>query len=73
VSTYEPLPSLASSPMPPSVVSPTKLKLKPLPNSLKYVFQGPKKTLLVIISSLLSCNQEEELIHVLSYHKGDIR
>ena len=37
MSTYEPLPPLASSPMPPSVVSPPKLELKPLPDSLKYV------------------------------------
>jgi len=72
VSTYEPLPSLASSPTPPSIVSSPKLKLKPLPDSLKYVFLGPKKTLPVIISSLLSSDQEKELIHVLSDHKGAI-
>jgi len=41
VSTYEPLLPLASSPMPPSVVSLPKLLLKPLPDSLKYVFLGP--------------------------------
>jgi len=46
--------------------------LKPLPDSLKYVFLGPKKTLPVIISSLLSSDQEKELIHVLSDHKGAI-
>jgi len=58
--------------MPPSVVSPPKLELKPLPNSLKYVFLCPKENLPVIISSLLSCDQEEELIHILSDHKGVI-
>jgi len=58
--------------MPPSIVSPPKLELKPLPDSLKYVFLGPKETLPVIISSLLSCDQEEELIRVLSDHKGAI-
>jgi len=36
------------------------------------VFLGPKETLPVIISSLLSCDQEEELIRVLSDHKGAI-
>jgi len=60
VSTYKPLPPLTSSPMPPSVVSPSKVELKPLPDLLKYVFLGPKETLPVIMSSLLSCDQEEE-------------
>ena len=46
--------------------------MKPLPDSLKYVFLGPKETLHVIISSLLSYGQEEELIRVLSDHKGAI-
>jgi len=72
VSTYEPLPPLASSPMPPSIVSPPKLELKPLPDSLKYVFLGPKETLPVIISSLLFGDREKELIHILSDHKGAI-
>jgi len=60
VSTYEPLPPLASYPSPPSIVSPPKLELKPLLDSLKYVFLGPKETLPVIISSFLSSNQERE-------------
>ena len=64
--TYEPLPPLASSPMLPSVVSPPKLELKPLHDLLKYVFPGPKETLPLIISSFLSCDQEKELIIVLS-------
>ena len=72
VSTYEPLPPLASSPIPPSIVSPPQLELNPLPDSLKYVFLGPKETLPVIISSLLSFDQEEELIRALSDHKGVI-
>jgi len=72
VSTYEPLPPLASSPMPPSVVSPPKLELKSLLDSHKYVFLGPKEILPIIISSLLSCDQEEEFIRVLSDHKGAI-
>jgi len=72
MSTYEPLASLASSRMPPSVISPLKLELKPIPNLVKYVFVGHKETLVVIISSFLSCDQEEELIHVLPDHKGAI-
>jgi len=55
VSTYEPLPPLASSPLPPSIVSLTSLELKPLPDSLNYMFLGLKETLLIIISSFLSC------------------
>jgi len=58
--------------MPSSVVFLLKLELKPLPNSLKYVFLGPKETLPVIISFLLYYDQEEELIHILSDYKGDI-
>ena len=46
VSTYEPLPTSASSSMAHFVVFPPKLKLKPLPDSLKYVFLGPEETLL---------------------------
>jgi len=61
VSTYEPFLPLASSPMPPSVASPPKRELKPLLDSLKYVLLDPKETLPVIISSLLSCDQREEL------------
>jgi len=72
VSAYEPLPPLASSLMPSSIMSPPKLELKPLLDSLKYVFLGPKETLPVIISSLLSYDQERELIRVLSEHKGAI-
>ena len=64
---------LASFPIPPSVFSLPKLKLKPLCDSLKYVFLGFKETLPVIISFLLSCDQERELIRVLTEHKGAIR
>ena len=70
VSTYEPLPLLVSSPMPPSVMSPPKFELKPLPHSLKYVFLGPKETLPIIISFLLSSDQEQEFIRILYNHKG---
>jgi len=58
--------------MPPSFVSPLERKLKHLPDLLKYVFLGPKESQLVVISSLLSYDQEQELIHVLSEDKGAI-
>ena len=57
--------------MPYSVVSPPKQELKPLPNSLKYVFLGPKRRFL-IISYFLCYDQKKELIYVLSDHKGGI-
>ena len=56
--------------MPFSIVSPPKIEVKSLPDSLKYVFLGPKETLPVIVSSLLSCDQEKILMLVLSDHKG---
>ena len=37
-----------------SLVSPPTLKLKPLPNNLKYVYLGDKETLPIIISSSLN-------------------
>ena len=40
------------------------LELKPLPNSLKYVFLGPNDTYPVIIASDLTKDQEEELLKV---------
>ena len=70
VSNYEHHPPLASSSIPPSVFSPPNLKLKPLPNLIKCAALGPKGTLPVIISSILSHDQERELIHVLAEHKG---
>ena len=54
---FEPLPTLASTPTPPSVEKAPKLELKPLPASLKYVFLGPHDTLHVIISLDLSSTQ----------------
>jgi hypothetical protein len=49
-----------------------KKELKPLPDSLKYKFLGPAKSLPVIIASDLIDTQEEELIGVLSEHKEAI-
>jgi hypothetical protein len=49
-----------------------KKELKPLPDSLKYKFLGPAKSLPVIIASDLIDTQEEELIGVLREHKEAI-
>jgi len=57
--------------MPPSIVSLSKLELKPLPDSIKYVFLALKRPYLSL-SFLLSCYQEQELIRILSNLKGAI-
>jgi hypothetical protein len=47
----EPLPLTSSTPPIPSLESPPKLELKPLPDKLKYAFLGSNNTLPVIITS----------------------
>jgi hypothetical protein len=47
----EPLPLTSSTPPVPSLESPPKLELKPLPDKLKYAFLSANETLLVIIAS----------------------
>jgi hypothetical protein len=47
----EPLPLTSSTPPVPSLESPPKLELKPLPDKLKYAFLGANETLPVIIAS----------------------
>jgi len=46
----------------PEFVSPLALKLKPLPDSLKYAFLGPDESLHVIIASDLDWDQDDKLI-----------
>jgi len=53
----------------PSLISPPKLDLKPLPENLKYVYLGEDETLPVIISSVLKLEQEEKLVRVLREHR----
>ena len=55
---------LSSSP-PPFAMEAPKLELKPLPNTLKYVFLGSSETLPVIIASDLDDLRERQLISVL--------
>ena len=69
---YEPLPTLASTPIVPSLESPPTLELKPLPAALKYVFLGLNDTLPAIIASDLTPNQEAQLVGILKEHKEAI-
>jgi hypothetical protein len=61
----EPLPLTSSTPHVPSLESPPKLELKPLPDKLKYAFLGANETLPVIIASDLQKDQEDNLLEVL--------
>ncbi|CAL2271511.1 unnamed protein product [Prunus armeniaca] len=67
----EPLP-LSTSPPLPSMIEPPKLHLKPLPNTLKYVFLESSKTLPVIIASDLNNKQEGKFVKMLKEHKEAI-
>jgi len=61
----EPLPPLRSTPLPTSLEQAPILELKTLPENLKYVFLGRHNTLPVIISSLLTRDQESILVETL--------
>jgi hypothetical protein len=68
----EPLPPTSSTPHVPSLKSPLKLELKPLPEKLKYAFLGSNDTLSVIIALDLQKDQEDSLLSVLKKHKEAI-
>jgi hypothetical protein len=68
----EPLPLTSSTPLVPSLESPPKLELKPLPDKPKYAFLGSNNTLPVIIASDLQKDQEDSLLEVLKEHKETI-
>ncbi|XP_062093952.1 uncharacterized protein LOC133799985 [Humulus lupulus] len=53
----------------PSIVKPPVLDLNFLPDHLRYAYLGEKETLPVIVSSLLSEEEEEKLLRVLRAHK----
>ncbi|CAN6455352.1 unnamed protein product [Victoria cruziana] len=55
-----------------SLESPPAMELKPLPHTLKYVFLGSNDSLPVIISSVLSFEEEGRLLTVLRNHKKAI-
>lgn len=63
---------LSISPPIPSVTEAPKLDLKPLPNTLKYVFLGPSESLPIIIASDLNNTQEQKLLTILKEHKEAI-
>ncbi|CAL8993315.1 unnamed protein product [Prunus brigantina] len=59
----------SSTRLDPSVITPPKLELKPLPNHLKYTYLGANETLPVIIAAGLTLHEEDSLIEVLKEHK----
>jgi hypothetical protein len=56
----------------PAPSDPVPVELKPLPDSLKYVFLGPDQTYPVIVNSSLSSDQESRLLSVLRAHRQAI-
>jgi len=60
------------SKMLPFVEQPPTLELKPLPSHLKYVYLERDGKLLVIISALLTDEQEQKLLQVIKDHKRAI-
>ncbi|KAI5328130.1 hypothetical protein L3X38_027526 [Prunus dulcis] len=64
----EPLAS-SSTKLEPSIITPPKLELKPLPSHLKYAYLGANETLPVIIAASLTSHEEDSLIEVLKEHK----
>ncbi|XP_016676583.1 uncharacterized protein [Gossypium hirsutum] len=53
----------------PSLISPPKLKLKELPENLKYIFLGENQTLPLIVSNALTEIQESKLLRVIKEHR----
>ncbi|WRX15316.1 Reverse transcriptase [Theobroma cacao] len=64
--------SITTSPIKPSIEEPSSFELKPLPNHLRCTFLGNSSTLLIIISSSLSYEQENKLLRVLRDYKKAI-
>ncbi|CAN6544188.1 unnamed protein product [Malus baccata var. baccata] len=54
----------------PSIIQAPILELKPLPSHLKYIFLGENETLPAIISSSLTAQEGEKLVHVLKEFKS---
>ncbi|CAN6454464.1 unnamed protein product [Victoria cruziana] len=69
---FESLPPIALEPDSSSLESPPLLELKPLPHTLKYAYLGSNDSLPVIISSVLSLEEERRLLAVLRGHKRAI-
>ncbi|CAL2247629.1 unnamed protein product [Prunus armeniaca] len=62
----------SSTKLEPSIITPPKLELKPLPNHLKHTYLGANETLPVIIAAGLTSHEEDSLIEVLKEHKTAI-
>ncbi|CAN6477354.1 unnamed protein product [Victoria cruziana] len=71
-SSIESLPPLALEPESSSLESPPVMELKPLPHTLKYAYLGSDDSLSVIISFVLSSQEENRLLAVLTGHKKAI-
>ena len=69
---FEPLDFEEFIPPKPSLQHAPTLELKTFPQHLKYAYLGSDETLLVIISSNLTTDQEQSLLSVLSQHKKAI-
>ncbi|CAN6459353.1 unnamed protein product [Victoria cruziana] len=69
---YESLPPIALEPDSSSLESLPVLELKPLPHTLKYAYLGSNDSLPVIISSVLSLEDERRLLAVMRGHKRAI-
>ncbi|CAN6447645.1 unnamed protein product [Victoria cruziana] len=69
---YESLPPLALEPDSSSLEFLPEIDLKPLPHTLKYAYLGNNDSLPIIISSVLSFEEEERLLAVLRGHKKAI-
>jgi len=65
------LPPAINLPLP-STIQPPSLELKPLPEHLKYAYLDDAQKLPVIISSSLSLEHEDKLLHVFKGHKKAI-
>jgi hypothetical protein len=68
----EPLPITSGTPPIPSLISPPRLELKPLPEKLKYAFLGSNETLPVVIASDLREDRESSLMEVLEEYREAI-
>ncbi|CAN6445370.1 unnamed protein product [Victoria cruziana] len=69
---FESLPLLALEPDSSSLESLPVMELKPLPHTLKYAYLGSDDSLPVIISFVLSSDEEKRLLTVLRGHKKAI-
>ena len=64
---------ISPSPLVPDIQPASNIvELKPLPDNLKYVYLEDKQKPPVIISTSLTTEQEQRLLHVLKQHKKSI-